>query len=306
MIRILFYGLCFLVILMTISFSKEIHYYNNDGESFADVKINDLVFNCRVAGLENSGDAIILLHGFPETSRMWHNLIKVLVENNYRVIAPDQRGYSQKARPNNIEDYRIDKLSDDVINIANQFGVNKFHLVGHDWGSAVGWYLSSKHPNRLITFTALSVPHIDAFFEMMKTNKEQQKKSQYISWFRRPVLPEIYFKIFGYKNLDRIWNKSSDKEKQKYLEIFKQKGALRATLNWYRANINNSSESIGDIYTSTLIIYGRKDMAVAERSVDESEKFLKGEYYIEKIDSGHWLIQESFDVVSNTILNHIN
>ena len=100
MIRISFYKLTLLVILMmTLSFSKEINYYNNDGESFADVKINDLVFNCRVAGLENSGDVIILLHGFPETSRMWHNLIKVLDENNYRVIAPDQRGYSQKARP---------------------------------------------------------------------------------------------------------------------------------------------------------------------------------------------------------------
>ena len=46
-------------------------------------------------------------------------------------------------------------------------------------------------------------------------------------------------------------------------------------------------------------------MAIAEKSVDESEKFLKGDYRIEKIDSGHWLIQESFDVVSNSILNHI-
>ena len=110
--------------------AKEINYYNNDGESFADVKINDLVFNCRVAGLENSGDAIILLHGFPETSRMWHDLIKVLDENNYRVIAPDQRGYSQMARPNTIEDYRIDKLSDDIINIANQFDINKLDVSG--------------------------------------------------------------------------------------------------------------------------------------------------------------------------------
>ena len=50
MIRISFYGLYLLIILMTLSFSKEINYYNNDGESFADVKINDLVFNCRVAG----------------------------------------------------------------------------------------------------------------------------------------------------------------------------------------------------------------------------------------------------------------
>ena len=63
-----------------------------------------------------------------------------------------------------------------------------------------------------------------------------------------------------------------DKEKQKYLEIFKQKGALKATLNWYRANISNSSESIGDIYVSTLIIYGKEDMAVAEKSDDSQAR----------------------------------
>jgi len=49
-----------------------------------------------------------------------------------------------------------------------------------------------------------------------------------------------------------------------------------------------------------------KDMAIGEKSVDESEKYLKGEYKIEKLESGHWLIQESFDSVSNSILHHLN
>ena len=62
---------------------------------------------------------------------------------------------------------------------------------------------------------------------------------------------------------------------------------------------------IGNIDTPTLILYGKKDMAIGEKSVDESEKYLKGEYKIEKLESGHWLIQESFEAVSKSIINHL-
>ena len=72
------------------------------------------------------------------------------IASDLSVIAPDQRGYSKGARPLKISEYTIDKLSQDVIDIANEFNIDKFHLVGHDWGSAVGWYLSSKFSDRII------------------------------------------------------------------------------------------------------------------------------------------------------------
>ena len=288
------------------SFTQNISFYDKDGESFADINLDNFTFNCRVAGVENEGEAVILLHGFPETSRMWYQLIPILANEGFKVIAPDQRGYSQGARPSKISDYTIDKLSKDITDIADAFQLEKFHLIGHDWGSAVGWYTVSINADRIISWTALSVPHLDAFFESINTDKEQQRKSQYISFFKKPVLPELYFKIFGYKYLKDIWRKSSTLEIEKYLEVFKQRGALKASLNWYRANINNSNNMIGNIDTPTLILYGIKDMAIGENSVDESAKYLKGKYNIEKLDVGHWLIQESFESVSNSILKHLN
>ena len=288
------------------SFTQNISFYDKDGESFADVNLDNFTFNCRVSGVENEGEAVILLHGFPETSRMWYQLIPILANEGFKVIAPDQRGYSQGARPSKISDYTIDKLSKDITDIADAFQLEKFHLIGHDWGSAVGWYTVSINADRIISWTALSVPHLDAFFESIATDKEQQRKSQYMSFFKKPILPELYFKIFGYKYLKDIWRKSSTLEKEKYLEVFKQRGALKSSLNWYRANINNSNKLIGNIDTPTLILYGIKDMAIGEKSVDESAKYLKGEYNIEKLDVGHWLIQESFESVSNSILKHLN
>ncbi len=293
------------IIICTMAFAQNINYYDKDGESFADVSVDELTFTCRVSGMENDGEAVILLHGFPETSRMYYDLIPVLVSEGFKVVAPDQRGYSPGARPSKISDYSIDKLSQDVIDIADAFQFEKFHLIGHDWGSAVGWVTVAFHSERVISWTALSVPHLDAFFKAMNNNPEQQRKSQYIKFFKKPILPEFYFSIFGYKYLRDIWRKSSKEEIEKYLEVFKQKGALKASLNWYRANMKNDDKSIGDIAAPTLIIYGLKDMAIGEKSVDESEKYLKGDYKIEKLETGHWLIQESFEAVSKSIINHL-
>ena len=109
------------------SFTQNINFYNKNNESFADVKTEDFTFTCRVGGMENDKGTIFLLHGFPETSRMWNDLIKVLENEGYRIIAPDQRGYSKGARPSKVSDYTIDKLSQDIINIANDFNIDKFH-----------------------------------------------------------------------------------------------------------------------------------------------------------------------------------
>ena len=293
------------VILLTMSITQNIVYSNNDGESFAYVKTGEFTFNCRVSGMDNSGDAVILLHGFPETSRMWFDLIKVLDSNGYKVVAPDQRGYSPGARPSKQSDYTIAKLSKDVINIADEFGFEKFHLIGHDWGSAVGWSTISQYPERILTWSALSVPHLDAFKSAIQNDSDQRRKSRYIYFFNKPILPEIYFRIFGYKYLKDIWRKSSDYEIEKYLEVFKQKGALKSALNWYRANIKFGDNSIGEINTPTLIIYGMRDMAIGEKCVNDSEQYLKGYYKIEKLKTGHWLIQESFEIVSKNILQHL-
>ena len=86
-----------------------------NNEWFAEVQNGEYTLNCRIAGMENDGETIILLHGFPETSYMWINLMKVLAEKGYRVIAPDQRGYSPNARPTIIKEYSLKHTSSDVL-----------------------------------------------------------------------------------------------------------------------------------------------------------------------------------------------
>jgi len=114
------------IIICTMAFTQNINYYDKDGESFADVSVDELTFTCRVSGMENDGEAVILLHGFPETSRMYYDLIPVLVNEGFKVVAPDQRGYSPGARLPKISDYSIDKLSQDVLILQMHFNLKNF------------------------------------------------------------------------------------------------------------------------------------------------------------------------------------
>ena len=302
MILLKFFLKCLFVISMLIS--EEVKFFNQDNESFADVTTkNNLTFTCRVSGLENTGETVILLHGFPSTSHMWHELIDFLSNENYRVIAPNQRGYSQGARPSEISEYRIDNLVEDVLDIADAMNIDKFHLVGHDWGSAVGWVVTATNKDRILTWTALSVPHLDAFGDAIVNAETQENKSTYIDFFRMKFLPELYFKFLNYRNLKNIWSSSSELQIQKYMNVFGQRKAITGALNWYRAI--EFDRKIGDIYVPTLMIYGLNDAAIAEKGVDETEKYVKAPYTLKKLNVSHWIMQESFEEVSVFILDHL-
>ena len=302
MILLKFFLKCLFIISMLMS--EEVKFYNQDNESFADVTTkNNLTFTCRVSGLENTGEAVILLHGFPSTSHMWHELINFLSNENYRVIAPNQRGYSQGARPSEISEYRIDNLVEDVLDIADAMNIDKFHLVGHDWGSAVGWVVTATNKDRILTWTALSVPHLDAFGDAIVNDETQEEKSYYIDIFRMKFIPELYFKFLNYRNLKNIWSSSSEMQIEKYMNVFSQRKAITGALNWYRAI--EFDRKIGDIYVPTLMIYGLNDAAIAEKGVDETEKYIKAPYTLKKLNVSHWIMQESFEEVSVFILDHL-
>ena len=182
----------------------------------------ELQFDCRVSGNEEN-ELVIFLHGFPETSFMWINLMKKLAALGYFCVAPDMRGYSENACPKGVEYYHLKKLSDDILNIAHAMNRNQFHLVGHDWGAGIGWNIVYQYPEKIKSWTALSVPHPRAFSKAIKTDKEQGKKSRYIGWFLIPVIPEIMLRKNDFEKLRKLWKNSSPKELDNYL--LSKKGA---------------------------------------------------------------------------------
>jgi len=270
------------------------------------VAVENLEFDCRVSGNEKNG-LIIFLHGFPETAFMWRKLMDRLSSLGFYCIAPDMRGYSKNACPKGVKNYTLKKLREDVLNLADAVGKNKFHLVGHDWGAGIGWYIVYHHHDRILSWTGLSVPHNRAFSKAIRLDKDQQKKSRYIKWFLLPLLPEMIIRKNDFKKFRRLWKHSSPEEVENYLSVFRRKKSLTAALNYYRANIGRGkNERIGDIKAPTLFIWGKNDFAIGSFAAESGHKYMKGAYTFLALDGGHWLIQTNYAEVESAIVAHIS
>jgi pimeloyl-ACP methyl ester carboxylesterase len=256
--------------------------------------------------MENSGEPVILMHGFPETSHMWQELMMLLAAKGYRCLAPDLRGYSPGARPKDIESYGIDKIASDIVALADSVGFQKIQLIGHDWGAGCGWTVVELYPDRVNSWSALSVPHMKAWDVARKTDDEQIKKGWYMKLFQLPLIPELGFgvvlKIHGLPN--KLYKYSSPGEVKDYVEVLKTKDAREAVINWYRAN-KKLLIHYGDVYIPTLLIWGKEDIAFGRSGIEATKNHMRGDYELLKLKAGHTLIQEKFDQVSAAILGHL-
>lgn len=277
--------------------------------SIVNQQANGMTFRCRVAG-DPKGEPVILLHGWPETSHMWIDLLERLAREGYYCIAPDQRGFSPDARPTKVNDYEIPNLVEDVVALADSFGMKDFHLIGHDWGSAIGWAVENANPDKIKSWTAISIPHVRAFSDALRFDKVQKKKSRYMAFFQWRGIPEWAMLRKDRELLRKTWKKSSEKELEEYLTVIGNKPALKATLAYYRANYKTlkkgkNADAYGEVTTPTLFIWGNKDLAVTRVAAEGTTKYMKGPYQFVELEAGHWLMQEAFEDCAAPIIQHL-
>ena len=184
--------------------------------------------------------AIILLHGFPESHRTWRHQIADLAEDHF-VLAPDQRGFARSSKPEGVENYTADKPVADMIALADRFDLERFTLVGHDWGGAIAWMAALNHPDRIARLIIINAPHPFIFQRSMFDDMAQREASQYIRAFRNTDLEKHIDSIGLSAFFDGSFMRHTDFEKVKdekpvYLEQWGQPGAMTAMLNWYRAS----------------------------------------------------------------------
>ena len=253
---------------------------------------------------------IIFLHGFPETSYMWKKLMSSFSENGFYCIAPNLRGYSKGACPKGKKHYSLDKLAKDVLDISEFLNKPKFHLVGHDWGAAIGWKVVHDYKDRILSWTGISVPHLQAFGKAIVVDQEQSKMSQYIKNFQLPYLPEIQIRKNDFRVFKKLWKNSDSNEIDDYLEVFGNPKQLTASLNYYRSNYKllkkaAKNQILGNIHIPTLFIWGNKDIAIGSYSVSENHQYMKSDYEFIELKSGHWLIQTNYPELKDAITKHI-
>ena len=268
-------------------------------------------FRARAAGFEGQEKKplVLLLHGFPVTSAMWLDLIPVLAEAGYRVVAFDQRGYSPQTRPAAIDQYVVSEMVNDVFAVANAIGGERFHLAGHDWGAVVGWGVVLAQPDRVLSWTPLSIAHPAAFGAALQNDADQQSRSSYFTLFVTPGVPETLFTFNDLWLLKSTYGDMRAEKVDEYVSVFSEPGALTAGLNWYRASFGGDSVGTevqeNDVRVPTLFIWGNQDEAVGRLGTELMSEYMKGPYSIIELNAGHWLLSETPEQVITPIVSHI-
>ncbi|WP_375498448.1 alpha/beta fold hydrolase [uncultured Jatrophihabitans sp.] len=262
-----------------------------------------LVFEVSDSGPAGA-EVVVLLHGFPQNRREWDHVTPHLVGAGYRVLAPDQRGYSPGARPAGRRAYVQSHLVDDVVALIDAAGVQKVHLVGHDWGALVAWALTSRYPERVSTLTAVSVPHPKAFAWAMP--RGQALKSWYMAAFQLPALPERL--LATDRALALLGGSGLTAEQMNaYIEPLGRHG-LTAALNWYRA-LPWSQREKGHARRSTVpttYVWSDGDTALGRAGAEATERFVDAPYRFAVLPGvSHWIPDEAPDALADLILERV-
>jgi pimeloyl-ACP methyl ester carboxylesterase len=267
------------------------------------IEANGMTFRSRVYGLSNPGPGLVLLHGFPETSAMWEPLGVAAAASGYRVVAFDQRGYSPGARPKGASSYAALGLAQDVLAVADAVGFGRFHLVGHDWGCNVGWAVTIQNPDRVLSWSGLSIPHPATLLADVARDPPT-----YIKVFTAPWIPEVMLTFNDLSGLRNTYELATVEQRDEYLAVFSEPGALTAALNWYRAiplSFEVLDELTPPIRTSTLFVYGTREMWVTPDYLERQREFVAAPYQEIELDAGHWLMQEQTEAVVAAVLAHL-
>ena len=269
------------------------------------IEANGLQFHVRVKG---SGTPVILLHGFPDTGDLWRNQVPALVKSGFRTIVPDMRGRGRSSKPEAVSDYRLFTIVRDLTGILDALGIERAHIVGHDWGAGVAWLTAALAPQRVDRLVVISVgaPGTGA----QPTLEELQK-----GWYRLLFLFEGVAEELLQRDAWHLFRQflGGAKDTDAYVKTLSEPGALTPALNWYRANLPVQSllgraggPLLPMIQANTLGIWSSGDLYLTEEAMTRSERRVQGSWRYERFEGSHWVPLDSPDRLNELLLDFLS
>jgi pimeloyl-ACP methyl ester carboxylesterase len=248
---------------------------------------------------------ILLLHGFPTSSRMFRNLIPALADR-YHLIAPDYPGFGHSSTPSIDQfSYTFDHLAQVIEDFVNQLGLTKYTLYVQDYGAPVGYRLASQHPERV---QALIVQNGNAYAEGLANDFWKPIKAYWAG-----KTPENAAPLRQALKVDAIkWqytNGTRQPEKidpdtwtidRALLERSGQEEIQLALFYSYGSNPPNYpkwQEFFRKYQPPTLIVWGKNDAIFPAAGATPYLRDLpKAELHL--LDTGHFALEEDGDVIA--------
>ena len=253
----------------------------------------------------DDGRPVLLLHGFPDSGRLWSAQTAALAAAGHRVIVPDQRGYGRSDKPAEVDAYNIVAIAIDAVAVLDAVGVERAHVVGHDWGAAIAWAVAAFAPDRVDHLVALSVGHPLSFGT---AGFEQREKSWYMLLFQFEGIAEQWLSADGWANF-RAWSGYPDADA--VIADLEADGSLTPGLCWYRANVHprfliEPPLELPRIQAPTMGVWSSGDFALTETQMTGSAEYVDGPWRYERLDGpGHWMQLEAPDEVNRLLLDFL-
>jgi pimeloyl-ACP methyl ester carboxylesterase len=250
------------------------------------------------------GPPIMLLHGFPDSGRLWRHQVPALAGAGFQVIVPDLRGYGRSDKPAAVEAYSMGLLAADVLAVLADLEITRAHVIGHDWGAALAWGLASVAPGSVDHLAVLSVGHPATF----RRTYQQREKSWYMLLFQFPGVAERWLTDHDWANF-RTWAHHPDADN--VIAELEATGSLTPGLNWYRANVPPESwvappPVLPSVQAPTMGIWSTADIALTEAQMTDSAKNVAGPWRYERLDGpGHWMQLDAPDQVNKLLLDFL-
>jgi pimeloyl-ACP methyl ester carboxylesterase len=253
--------------------------------------------------VEDHGDGVpvVLIHGWPDSARLWRHQVPFLAANGFRVITPDMRGFGRSGRPAEVSSYRLRNVVADVTALLDQLGIETAHIVGHDWGAAVAWLTAIGYPARVRKLTAISVPHL-----LAPPTLRQYEMAWYQLFFQFADVAEATIQYDDWAWLRKFSRGAGDVEQA--IADLSRPGALTASLNWYRANLAPRAPGpppeLPPVVVPTLGIWSTGDHYLDGERMKNSAAFIQGPWRYEEIpDASHWVPLDAPDRLNELLLD---
>ena len=277
-------------------------------------------------GGPGDGYPVLLLHGWPDAPRGCARVAEGLELNGWRTVAPYLRGFGP-TRFLSDDTPRVGTgvaLAQDAIDLANALGIERFAVVGHDWGARAAYILAALFPERIASLAALSVSYQPTVAS--KAPSFEQSRLYWYQWFQCTEAGAIRVKEdpIGFAHIQwETWSPSGWFEEEEFIktaESFKNPDWARVTLNYYRSRWLRGEESepcydemqqklqhADVLSTPTLMVHGADDRCVAATATEGNEVHFTGKYKRVLLPGiGHFPQREAPVEVAKAILQHLN